>query len=544
MELAVIALVALYGHTNNRYGKGRMMSRGSVSSQPLVARGTPLVDLPLQEDTTASDALQSGQRLREAAYDDACDSSRTGVMATGRAQPFFTSAAKQASNPQMKQRNMELFTGTLDSCLSKTGYYQKKEEVKPLFDPSTNRQRVSSGGSAAGLSLPDGSASTGDLYSRFPQSQYLRNVTPVEAVRVGPGLGLKAGETAQGGFQQFYRVNVPNDNVYRKNSLPGRAVPGKAPVSGVAATPIVVKNKAGVEMFMDAVRPPERGRAVQTAAMPRQAYRDPGQSTAYVPEQYSGIATSNMPAHVSQLGDMVREPPKQATDEVWGMNPTTASRGVGAYTGSAIGNKTTNRSDTTCALLPPAPPGKEKYGNYAQGMYRAPATMRSLDVGNPNQTFVGPSGTHVEDQGDRGVQAFRPRTTTREQLVTDNMGFIGLNGPAAPNRDRDAHEPSAHGQKKARVMAWTAGGQAPSSIPSSTHLGGIRARSGPTLSPRAPASGNMTTDYAGLGMQTHVCGGGSKLQAMDNRMCTDITSKMTGLAENPYAIPTWQSQAA
>lgn len=547
MELGILAGLALYGHTCNMYGKARFASRGSAMEVPLVARGTPLLEIPMETDTTASDARRHGDELRRRAWNDARDSSSTGVVASGRARPYFTSAAKQATSPVMKQRNMELFTGTLDSCMSKTGFYQKKEERAPLFDPAINRQRVSSGGSIGNPSLTDGSLSSGDLESRFPTSQYLQNVSPVDPIRVGPGLNVGADVQAAGGFQQLYRPPVQNVNEYRRNNLPGRVAAGGA--SAVGASQLqqsVVKNKPSVELFMDAVRPPQStGPGAYTAIAPRSEFTtDTGAYTTHRPESYAGVATGATTGQAPSFGQHVGRQPTAVIDNVWGVNPTGGTFGVGAYTGSAIENSKTLRGDQPCAPLPPAPPRGDAKGSYTSSHYRAPATMRSLDVGNPNQTFVGPGATHIENQGSRSMGSYVPRTTTREQVISAGTGFVGQTGHTAQTRDRWAAEPSAHGVKKAKVLAYTPGGQMTQTPPGRETMAGIRGKGGVTEFSRLPASGTMSTEYASLGRQTRVCGSGHKIGPSVDRMQPDIEAARRNLASNPYALPSWQAQAA
>jgi hypothetical protein len=65
-----------------------------------------------------------------------------------------------------------------------------------------------------------------DLSSRFVVSSQMNNLSPVEKVFVGRGLGLDPEVPASGGFQQLYRVNPNNVGAYRLTTLPGRIAPG------------------------------------------------------------------------------------------------------------------------------------------------------------------------------------------------------------------------------------------------------------------------------------------------------------------------------
>jgi len=65
-----------------------------------------------------------------------------------------------------------------------------------------------------------------DLSSRYYVSPQMNNLSPVEKVFVGRGLGLDPEIPASGGFHQLYRVNPNNVGAYRLTTLPGRIAPG------------------------------------------------------------------------------------------------------------------------------------------------------------------------------------------------------------------------------------------------------------------------------------------------------------------------------
>ncbi len=99
--------------------------------------------------------------------------------------PFFGSTVKQNLDEKANATKLETFTGNIN-------YYEEKKEIGPLFQPETN------------VSNPYGMASfTSYEQNRYIPSKIMNNVTPVERVRVGPG--LNQGYTAQpsGGFQQI-----------------------------------------------------------------------------------------------------------------------------------------------------------------------------------------------------------------------------------------------------------------------------------------------------------------------------------------------------
>ena len=98
--------------------------------------------------------------------------------------PFFGGRVKQNVDDKANATILEHFTGNIDN-------YQQKKELGAFFPAENN------------ICNPYGSASTTDFeQDRIIPSKIMNNVTPVERVRVGPG--LNQGYTAQpsGGFQQ------------------------------------------------------------------------------------------------------------------------------------------------------------------------------------------------------------------------------------------------------------------------------------------------------------------------------------------------------
>ena len=98
--------------------------------------------------------------------------------------PFFGGRVKQNVDDKANMSKLETFTGQVDN-------YQDKKEIGPLFQAETNVTNVY------------GSANhTQYLYDRIVPSKVMNNVSPIEKVRVGPG--INQGYTAQpsGGYQQ------------------------------------------------------------------------------------------------------------------------------------------------------------------------------------------------------------------------------------------------------------------------------------------------------------------------------------------------------
>jgi hypothetical protein len=131
--------------------------------------------------------------------------------------PFFGGRVKQNVDDKANQTVLEHFTGNIDN-------YQQKKEIGPLFKAENN------------VTNPYGMASTTTfMQDRIIPSKVMNNVTPIEKVRVGPG--LNQGYTAQpsGGFQQAntrdYVLPKTVDELRTKNNpkltYAGRILSGK-----------------------------------------------------------------------------------------------------------------------------------------------------------------------------------------------------------------------------------------------------------------------------------------------------------------------------
>jgi len=131
--------------------------------------------------------------------------------------PFFGGRIKQNVDDKANQTVLEHFTGNVDN-------YQQKKELGAFFPAENN------------ICNPYGSASTTTFQQdRIIPSKIMNNVTPIERVRVGPG--LNQGYTAQpsGGFQQAnardYILPKTVDDLRTKNNpkltYMGRILSGK-----------------------------------------------------------------------------------------------------------------------------------------------------------------------------------------------------------------------------------------------------------------------------------------------------------------------------
>jgi hypothetical protein len=94
-----------------------------------------------------------------------------------------------------------------------------------ISEPVSKKQETGNFGDIAFSQYVHGEP-THDLSSRFYVSAQMNNLSPVEKVFVGRGLGIDPEIPASGGFQQLYRVNPNNVGAYRLTTLPGRIAPG------------------------------------------------------------------------------------------------------------------------------------------------------------------------------------------------------------------------------------------------------------------------------------------------------------------------------
>lgn len=182
-----------------------------------------------------------------------------GGMSCNPSGPFYRSAKTMASSDAWKQDRFETFTGQLDRCQSKTGTFTHKRESGPMFPVTQARAPVSFSGRQAYVDLRDGADE-----ERYQVGHRHEGVGPTNPIHVGPGLGLDPSVPAAGAFHQFYRVCPENVNGYRKNSLPGRTIPGKALIPGGANIGAVSELTNPRPVWNLDNRPLERSRASAT----------------------------------------------------------------------------------------------------------------------------------------------------------------------------------------------------------------------------------------------------------------------------------------
>lgn len=141
-----------------------------------------------------------------------------------RQQPFFRSERTQGFNERTAQFKTDLYTGVTKISDSKTGVYRHREVPTERFQPGESASKVSFYGTAG---QPKNSE---EARRKYRASARMQGVLPFEQIRVGPGVGVGANVASSGGFHPFLRVMPHAVGDYKKNTLPGRIAPGRAPV--------------------------------------------------------------------------------------------------------------------------------------------------------------------------------------------------------------------------------------------------------------------------------------------------------------------------
>lgn len=380
MELAILGAVGLLGYTvSDREPR-------SVPREQVVPRHAQAY--PWGPGTEVQRLLEADRSETQARWEQSIQPHVTGVItpntkpASGQ-QPFFRSAKSQNTNNNIKQRRMEMFTGTQDFKYSQTGTYRKKQEVTQMFKPEWTAGAVRSSGSAGTTPLGI------DQGARYIPSQKQNNVLPTQQVRVGPGLGIGLDVPASDGFHPMLRVMPKNVNEHRLNNLPGGVVSGS---SGVAmrSSDVQLAQFGPPRYWAQERRPTAATKAAVDAASERPAQLLQPCGGRIVGDDYWGHA-----GHTgSYLGGGTR-PTRDRDDNnlsVHETNVTGARHGVGAFA-KATHDRT--RFDAQ---------GREQTQTYegmltgstgpkANELYLLPQTNRSIhttDVaGNPGSTVEG-----------------------------------------------------------------------------------------------------------------------------------------------------------
>ncbi|RYF10763.1 MAG: hypothetical protein EOO40_04575, partial [Deltaproteobacteria bacterium] len=351
MELAILAAVGVVG-----YKLSQPAERSAVQAREFRGcvdpRGVHLPDDAVRNAGVDAD----NQRRLVQSYQDSRTPETSGVV------PYYRSSKSMASSDQYKQDRLELFTGQLDRCQSQTGTYRPKRESGPMFSPAVNRMPVTSSGRQAYV------ANDIDL-DRVQPGLKLHGTGPVDSQMVGPGLGLGPDVPAAGGFQQFLRILPSNVNGYRKNTLPGRTVPGKALVGGGANIGLVnYKDRKPLWGLQE--MPLEASRAAATGPALHGRHQPPTRCDAtegFVGHAYGGLQAPS-----------VRSP----LEAVRGRTDDRFCGSVLGATGAAAGGYHTQAAPETGAFrqqlcaLPVGPVTGAQQGGFQTQQHQVPCTQR------------------------------------------------------------------------------------------------------------------------------------------------------------------------
>ena len=277
MEVAIIGALASIGWWLNR-------------REDPVPEDAPRQIVPIGDETDNLPVDGAGQLNTEhldlyntramQAFKDAHFPERTGVIA-----PFYRDVRTQNTNDDIKQRKLEMFTGSDPA-------WANKREVEALFEVKPQNIDSSGGqGNAANLD-PD------KFRSSLTDTQ--QNSIPFEQVRVGPGIGVGTDIPAADGRHPMMRVFPVDGLAHKSSELGGRvnaghvlnAVRPSEPVLGHKAPPRVwdMSRRPLVEGRANATGPAIRG--THTSVEPLQCHVDGDHyaGTAYRPGGYDAIS--------------------------------------------------------------------------------------------------------------------------------------------------------------------------------------------------------------------------------------------------------------
>lgn len=200
--------------------------------------------------------------------------------------------------------------------------YMHKREIGNMFSPV---ERNTSWVFGAPTIRPD--------LDRYKDSVWRRNgETPVEKIRVGPGIGLDHSIAASGGFHQYNRIRYNNVSDYKSNQLEGRVKFGKWQINHPTSqyTEGVVKNRPD-KFLTQARRPTMKSRFYVSAPSAgsskvtdyqvsvnrgRQAREDSGKASGYGQLKSNSDGTYCLDYSESPLGLSAKGPLAHTSDRV------------------------------------------------------------------------------------------------------------------------------------------------------------------------------------------------------------------------------------
>lgn len=258
--------------------------------------------------------------------------------------PHFGSKITQQVDPERGQERLDLFVGHRATDIPKM-------EQKPLFEPQKNVHNLNET-----MTTLD---KTGD---RYMPSQKYDHVTPIEQLRVGPGLNLAPNEVSRStGFQENVRIMPNNVDAYKMHQLEGRVNQGKA------------LNENRTSQFEEVTK-----------------------NTPY--RYYTVSDESFLPTKASVNREMIRSEYVEGTSELRGMPKGNNELQIGAAVGYQHGTGASTRIQ-----------------NDLKETQRGQECTRTAGVGG-----VASQQGHTVYSGPSSYQTIREETQ-----LTDHMGFVG-----------------------------------------------------------------------------------------------------------------------
>lgn len=232
--------------------------------------------------------------------------------------PFFASAKTQNSNENIKQRNLESFTGTDDAV------YKSKKELEPLFKPHENKTNI------YGTQLTLDDTNRKQRYVNNITS-IMNNVSPLEKQYIGPGLNTGPDVASKGGFHDTFRILPDNVNAHKLNNFAGRIAGGKPLHYERQSTPFIVDNNKPQKYYTLKDVPITQSSAPVTASEVRGQF-DIHCTQRGTPNLIQGILGPASMPDASQVPVQYTTRKYDNTDCSIHGNPGMPQHGAGAYT--------------------------------------------------------------------------------------------------------------------------------------------------------------------------------------------------------------------
>lgn len=337
-------------------------------------------------DMLALDAARAARRLELAARP-----RRTGVFDPLSGPDLVDLPRNEAPMPAYERFQSAPAPGPPPSL---TGVWQHKREVGPMFSPAQSAGAVTFSGGTGNF----------PFRPRDPVvSGRMDNSSPTQKVNVGPAVGYGPDVPAADGFHPLFRAMPNNVGVYRKNTLPGRVIPGKSAIDLPTAPCYVYDNFAPPKFWDMKRRPLAKGMARVTAPAERPT-QDlgvcSGDNDEFYDEEYFG--NRYLVNGVDQSGNSAAD-----TDATRTQNERTVRSGTSAIApGTAVPGPMAGAADT----------------HLDEGRFEKLHSYEADRLGGPPESLVA--------VGAGTVGAVAPQPTLRQITTARPYGhFLGIAGP-------------------------------------------------------------------------------------------------------------------